>query len=77
MRALSGHTGSSYLTRHRYVARIRASDDHWMSVIPHNAAFSSLDSVLSTGLVVGGYEQRSVDVQLSPTFRFSPITGVE
>ena len=48
-----------------------------MSVLSHNTYMCNLDSILTTGLVPGGYLKGSHDVQISPTCRFSnPNYGI-
>ena len=77
VRAISGHTENYWLKTPRYAAKLKPEDFQWMSVLSHNTYMCNLDSILTTGLVPGGYLKGSHDVQISPTCRFSnPNYGI-
>ena len=54
VRAISGHTENYWLKTPRYAAKLKPEDFQWMSVLSHNTYMCNLDSILTTGLVLGG-----------------------
>ena len=71
MRAMSGCTGNDFIKTHRYATRNKPGTEKWMSALSHNTSMTILDSIFTTGLVLGGMRKTPYDVQLSPTCSFS------
>ena len=74
IRAMSGHTGTDWLTTFRYAAWIREGDHVWMSALSHNTLFQNLESIFTTGLVPGGSSKMHMKSRCLLRAGFLPIT---